>query len=1167
MDDTHSPVQRFPRKTATTAGIVLLVLVVCYSMLQSVSRSPFLTHQAQRYLSDLLQQPVSLQGVNLSFGTISLTGLTIGNPAGAAAGNLATVHSISVSPAWSDLLLGKRVVKEVTVSGMSVDLVRDRRGEWNFAPLLRKFGGRKKGGESPEVVIRRFRLDNGMLTVNGRRLDIVSAAASDIATKGSEAAQFTVKGKVAAVGSVSLTGTARLGSNPAANVSIEAPSLSLAGLQGREKSALSKGKADVVFRARLVNGVATGDLAASVAGVEVKLQRRVLPVALQLRVPFRYDSTADKLVLDQSWLQVNRLLTVHISTSLEQVRSAKKFAARLYSDELRISDLAAALPGLLPDETVVSGRLLPIRFALSGEAARGIAEAQGELSVRDGEVVRRGKTVTSGVAAGLEATKQPDGWQLHGRLDHADSPGPVPVRNLAATFSGRLDEKMHLVEFEATDMSALVAGSNLAGFASLRPSASMPFTASVKVPQIPLRELNSILKGKGEFEAGNAAAAVELAGRSPAAFTGTVTLDIRNATGKVGTRPFSADRLHTGAAVERVRGAISLQGSMALEEGAVAGKPARGDFRYGVSNDSFSLGKGHLRWGDVEADFDQISGPLPVRREKEGTTPVHLGFRGLTCRKGDMAVRGMAGTVDGAIGRVAGRTGFSGSAELAGAALVFRHAEVGTAGGRLEIAGSRGEAKLSGSLLGGTMSAALGFDPSAKEHAIHFDARLVQIEAAKVANFGAYAASVIPTAGKINATARGVYAADAVSGAVTLSGDGLSLASGRKTLVAGAGFTIPATIAGGTITIRNGRAWAGSDLQAFVSGEVVRAFSPERQGVLSLRLPTVPATALLDAFANILPRPLQEGTATGTLTADSTVQLRGKQLRLDGTLAVAGMSLEVPVQQVSVTGIRGTLPFSAEFPAGSNPVSPTMPHPSRDSYPTYLYLLEYGPERGELLTIDRLRFGAVELADILFRLEAADGTIRINSLQASLADGTLVGRGYLAPGTAGQYGGDLLVNDFSLRAFCSMIPAIKDYISGKVDGIVSVAGTGKGVGGLNAFIDLWARGTKEEKMLVSKEFLQKLAGKNIRGLFFRKDRPYDRGEISGYLTHGYLTFDTLDISHTNFFGVKDLSVSVAPVQNKIALDHLVDSIKQAAARSKGGKKEAAPPSAEFSWEE
>ena len=110
-------------------------------------------------------------------------------------------------------------------------------------------------------------------------------------------------------------------------------------------------------------------------------------------------------------------------------------------------------------------------------------------------------------------------------------------------------------------------------------------------------------------------------------------------------------------------------------------------------------------------------------------------------------------------------------------------------------------------------------------------------------------------------------------------------------------------------------------------------------------------------------------------------------------------------------------------------------------------------------------------------------------------------------------------------------------------------------------------------MLVSKEFLQKLAGKKLRGFFFRNDRPYDQAEISATLEKGYLTFETLDISHTNLLGIRDLAVSVAPVQNRIALDHLLEAVKQAAARGKAatstGEQPPAevPVSPEFKWEE
>ena len=65
--------------------------------------------------------------------------------------------------------------------------------------------------------------------------------------------------------------------------------------------------------------------------------------------------------------------------------------------------------------------------------------------------------------------------------------------------------------------------------------------------------------------------------------------------------------------------------------------------------------------------------------------------------------------------------------------------------------------------------------------------------------------------------------------------------------------------------------------------------------------------------------------------------------------------------------------------------------------------------------------------------------------------------------------------------------------------------------------------------------------------------------------HNYLTFEKLDISHTNFLGMKDLSVSVAPVQNRIALDHLLESIRDAASSGKRRGAGAPPVQTDLKW--
>jgi hypothetical protein len=232
-------------------------------------------------------------------------------------------------------------------------------------------------------------------------------------------------------------------------------------------------------------------------------------------------------------------------------------------------------------------------------------------------------------------------------------------------------------------------------------------------------------------------------------------------------------------------------------------------------------------------------------------------------------------------------------------------------------------------------------------------------------------------------------------------------------------------------------------------------------------------------------------------------------------------------------------------------------------------------QQGEIFRIGNIRFGAVECGPTAIAVRAGNGLTEITALKAELYGGQLLGKGFVGYRRGAVYGGEFLVNDLSLRMFCDSYPAIKGYIAGRLDGIMALHREGPGLEGVTGTIDLWTRSGRDEKMLVSKEFLQKLAGKKLKGIFFRNDRSYDRGEISATLENGYLTFDLLDIEHTNFFGVKDLSVTVVPVQNRIAVGHLFAAIREAAARGKavkGGEAPAevpaeSPPATEFKWEE
>ena len=263
------------------------------------------------------------------------------------------------------------------------------------------------------------------------------------------------------------------------------------------------------------------------------------------------------------------------------------------------------------------------------------------------------------------------------------------------------------------------------------------------------------------------------------------------------------------------------------------------------------------------------------------------------------------------------------------------------------------------------------------------------------------------------------------------------------------------------------------------------------------------------------------------------------------------------------------MPFSLTLPtAGGKPPRRDSGY-SRETYPRDLALLKQ-TSGAPTLHIARIRFGTLETGETRFHLKAAGSRTELVRVETSLYGGLLLGRGGLAWDRGPVYDLDLLITDLSLRRVCETIPAIKGYLSGKVDGVVGLHGERGGLTGALGYFDIWARKADDEEMLVSKEFLQKLAGKKLKGFLFRDDRPFDHGELSGHLSNGDLTFTELTIAHTNIFGVRDLNVTVVPTQNRISLEHLISSIRTAAERGKPAKEGSdgpsdARPQTEFKW--
>jgi len=146
-----------------------------------------------------------------------------------------------------------------------------------------------------------------------------------------------------------------------------------------------------------------------------------------------------------------------------------------------------------------------------------------------------------------------------------------------------------------------------------------------------------------------------------------------------------------------------------------------------------------------------------------------------------------------------------------------------------------------------------------------------------------------------------------------------------------------------------------------------------------------------------------------------------------------------------------------------------------------------------------------------------------------------------------RYQAGVLLKGLSLTTLCEEIEPIKGYISGRVDGVVNLKGSGIGISKMIGKADFWTYSTKSENIKISKEFIQKVGGPSLRA--YLRDRNFDKGIMTLYLQNGYIIFGKLEISNRNFIGIQDLSIKVVPLNNRIALDNLMWTITEAAHRA------------------
>ncbi|GFO58537.1 hypothetical protein GMST_08620 [Geomonas silvestris] len=1166
----------------------ILLAVACLLILMVLTAGLYLaTPLPARHLSRLgssfLHQGLVVERLEISGATLYLRGLKLENPPGFARGNLAAADTVAVAPSWSDLMAGRQRYRLIELKGLKVNLEQNSRGTWNFSQLQKLLAARKP---SPtETRIDRLALDSGSLTINGQGVEGISLKVYNLATKGSTSSDLDLSFEDSGRNRFTLTGKLRPGPEPDLDLQLAAPRLALAKtaalLQLKVPELLQGGTGSLELKA----GLHRKELSASglfrFAGMSYRVAGKPYPLAGRLEFAAGYGLKRDTARLEMARLELDGLVRVSASATVRGVKKERAFAADLGFSDVDLAHLGALVPEKARRGLSVAGRLSGDTLHLAGRGNE-LTTATGSLHLREGRLERAGRLLVAGLSSDLTFSRSPEGVLAQGRCSASAAKSAALVEALDLPVRVELSPRLKPVSAESSGFSARVFGTDLSGKGAYHPARPAPLNLSLKVPAARLANFQSLLqKYQVSASSGTAALELEASGRDLQQLTATLNVHLAGVSGRRGKNAVELKDGVVAAKLRRSAGHLFAEGNADLKGAAWDATRGSAGFAYRLADRQLSLEAARAELGATRFSFAHLNTTLPAASgAKGGPAPLVLQFDGASLSWKELAVSSLAGALRGRIVSEAGGRWIDGSGELSAAALTWQRKPVAAPVLKLSFAKAGGKAELGGKLAGGALSGVVSADPFAPGSGTRFDLTLKDAELVNVAPFLPKNPSVLPAAGKVDLHLAGSYQ-KGPGFACRLDGAAREVAltrSGGKGLVRGAALNLSGELAKDQLSVTKAQLMPGPGVNLGIRGTLNRPFAPERAGWFTFTLAEVSATNLVDALIDLLPRALQEANLDGALAAQGRLDLGQGSRLLEGTLDFKGARFELPQQKLTVSGIDGRFPFSLDLSGKAGGKPPASMAFSRDNYQKLLEQLRSQRSSGEVVRVAKIAFGPLELGALTMHLNATRGTTEISALSSSLYEGALLGKGYLTLHQGVNYRGDLLLNGMSLRQLCSIFPGIQGYISGRVDGVFSVSGGAHGLAGITGFTELWARDGKGEKMLVSKEFLQRLAKQKLSGFFFRSDRSYDEAEIKAIMEGGYLTFDSLKILHTNFIGVKDLNVSIAPTQNRIALDHLLDSVKQAATRGKAatgepapaGAPEAAPeaaPAPEFKWGE
>ncbi len=345
---------------------------------------------------------------------------------------------------------------------------------------------------------------------------------------------------------------------------------------------------------------------------------------------------------------------------------------------------------------------------------------------------------------------------------------------------------------------------------------------------------------------------------------------------------------------------------------------------------------------------------------------------------------------------------------------------------------------------------------------------------------------------------------------------------------------------------------ATGTISAAISGFVKGFLKKERAFSIQVSLPETNIADIRTSFWDIFPDSLLYGVLDGSISSGITFGYREGRFTANGKFRLKDFMIGGEYGEYSAGPINGVIPFVyGEVNKKHEPIRLPSFERSEFGNVSRYYSAEFKETGYNKIVIGSFHYGFRLLKDIKIWMKQDGNILNVGRFSANIFGGKLNGSAVIDMTDRLNYKAGILLEGLSLKQLCDDIEPIRGYISGKVDGTGTLKGSGIGLLQIIGMGDLWTYSTQDEKTKISKEFLQKIGGPSVKA--YLGDRPFNKGIMSLYLQKGYVIFRELEISNRNFFGIQDLSVKVAPLSNRIAIDHLMWTIVEAAQRAKRNK--------------